>query len=367
MWYEKAEFTEPFVTVILIRMMAHAEFLKFISLVKNRLGSYPNEQSVSVQVVLPVLSFLDWDTCNPDYVYPEYPLEKLKVDYGLKISEGDQEGLRCIIEVKAEGNLDADRQLFQYAFIAGSPLAVLTDGRHWRFYLPMLPGKFEERLVRTLDFSNHSDEEIVNGLIRYLSFENTRSGMARENAEKDHNQRIKTENTKKNVSAAWEKLLDGSSDKLVTLLVEETSQISSGYAPARSDVEGFLRKKNIEENREFPSRTKPKPSNAEGYTPRKTKETGSGTKKDKKPTKATQVREFLIPFFEEGKKKKKELKKMVMDHFNPKADEGIINISESTINDAFWLCQKKDKRNKFPYVVIVNDREIWEFTDEVPE
>ena len=224
--------------------MISSKFLDFISSVKGRLGTYPGEEAVSVMIVLPVLGNLGWDIYNPEYVYPQYPLERLKVDYGLKISRGKQEGLRCIIEVKAEGNLDADHQLFQYAFLAGAPLAVLTDGKHWRFYLPMVPGKFEERLVRTLDFEKHPHEEIAAGLVRYLSFENTRSGKARENAERDHNQRIRSIETKKNISAAWRNLLDGSSDKLVTLLIEETSRISSGYAPARADVAEFLRNPN---------------------------------------------------------------------------------------------------------------------------
>lgn len=239
--------------------MISSEFLEFVSSVKSRLGSYPSEESVSVQIVLPVLGHLGWDIHSPDYVCPQYPLDRRKVDYGLKISKGNREGLRCIIEVKAEGNLDADHQLFQYAFLAGAPLAVLTDGRHWRFYLPMVPGKFEERLVRTLDFGKHSREEIVNGLVRYLSFENTRSGKAKENAERDHNQRIRSIETKKNITVAWENLLDGSSDKLVTLLIEETSRISSGYAPARSDVEEFLKDvKNVGESPEIRSEIKSK-------------------------------------------------------------------------------------------------------------
>ncbi|MYC40683.1 MAG: hypothetical protein F4X55_06740 [Candidatus Dadabacteria bacterium] len=239
--------------------MISSEFLEFVSSVKSRLGSYPSEESVSVQIVLPVLGHLGWDIHSPDYVCPQYPLDRRKVDYGLKISKGNREGLRCIIEVKAEGNLDADHQLFQYAFLAGAPLAVLTDGRHWRFYLPMVPGKFEERLVRTLDFGKHSHEEIVNGLVRYLSFQNTRSGKAKENAERDHNQRIKSIETRKNISMAWENLLDGSSDELVTLLIEETSRISSGYAPARSDVEEFLRSiQNVERSLKVHSEIKPK-------------------------------------------------------------------------------------------------------------
>ena len=228
--------------------MISSQFLEFASSVKEKLGKniYESEAAVSMMIVLPVLRHLGWPTDNPSYVCPEYRLEGRKVDYGLKISEGKEEGLRCIIEVKAVGNIiAADRQLFEYAFHAGTPLAILTDGRLWRFYLPLATGKYKERLVRTLDFEEHSTEEVVEGLARYMSFDNTRSGQSRKNAESDLNERITKIEAKETISTAWESLLDGTSDKLVNLLIEETSLISS--APERSDVEKFLRNlKNIE-------------------------------------------------------------------------------------------------------------------------
>ena len=222
--------------------MTSSRFLEFVSSVKEKLseGIYQSEAAVSMMIVLPVLRHLGWPTDNPSYVCPEYPLKARKVDYGLKISEGRKEGLRCIIEVKAVGNIiDADRQLFEYAFHAGTPLAVLTDGRLWRFYLPLAAGEYKERLVRTLDIEEHSTEELVKGLARYMSFDNTRSGRAKENAESDLSERMTKKKAKENISTAWKNLLDGTSDKLVNLLIEETSLISS--APDRSDVEKFLK------------------------------------------------------------------------------------------------------------------------------
>lgn len=228
--------------------MAYNKLLEFISSLKSKLEKGwvpPNEVAVSTQIVLPVLGYLNWDIYDFRYVYPQYPLDRLKVDYGLKISPGEEEGLRCIIEVKAwrnlEGNTSADSQLFQYAFLAGAPIAVLTDGGRWRFYLPMAAGDFEERLVRDLNVEKHQPEKVVQGLVDYLSFENTRSGKARKNAERDHEERIRNIETNKNISKAWKNLLDGPSDRLVTLLVDETSRISSGYPPVRADVEKFLK------------------------------------------------------------------------------------------------------------------------------
>ena len=240
--------------------MMSSQFSEFVSSVKEKLGEniYESEAAVSMMIVLPVLRYLGWPTDSPSYVCPEYKLEGRKVDYGLKISEGKKEGLRCIIEVKAVGNIiDADRQLFEYAFHAGTPLAVLTDGRLWRFYLPLVVGKYKERLVRTLDFEEHSTEEVVEGLARYISFDNMRSGQAKRNAESDLSERITKAEAKENISTAWENLLDGTSDKLVNLLIEETSLISS--APERSDVEKFLKNlKNVESEPRTVSRKKPK-------------------------------------------------------------------------------------------------------------
>ena len=245
--------------------MISSQFLEFASSVKEKLGKniYESEAAVSMMIVLSVLRHLGWPTDNPSYVCPEYRLEGRKVDYGLKISEGKEEGLRCIIEVKAVGNIiAADRQLFEYAFHAGTPLAILTDGRLWRFYLPLATGKYKERLVRTLDFEEHSAEEVIEGLARYMSFDNTRSGQARKNAESDLNERITKIEAKENISTAWESLLDGTSDKLVNLLIEETSLISS--APERSDVEKFLKNlKNVESEPKTILQKKPKPPKLE--------------------------------------------------------------------------------------------------------
>ncbi len=223
-------------------------FLEFISRVKGNLGNYPTEQDVSQKIVLPVLRYLGWETEGLGYVYPEYSLgnakSRVRVDFGLKISKKENEDLQCIIEVKSEKKLKIgcdEEQLFKYAFIAGVPLAVLTNGKLWMFYLPMKPGKIEKRLFRTLDFENHKSEGIIESLNQYLSFKNTCSGRAVRNAERDYKEKIKRKEAKKNIRVAWKKLLDGSSEKLITLLIEEASQIHPKYVPARMDVVNFLK------------------------------------------------------------------------------------------------------------------------------
>ena len=244
--------------------MISSEFLEFICSVRDQLvrDIFQTETAVREMIVSPVLGHLGWPR-NPLYIRPEYSLGNLKVDYGLMISENSSTP-RCIIEVKAVGNLaNADRQLFEYAYKAGAPIAVLTDGKQWMIYLSIGGGEFQEKLVRTFDFTKHDPEEIAKGLDRYLSFDNTCSEQARRNAEHDRDKRITKDMAKKQIPVAWENLLKANSDRLVNLLIEETSHFSE-YPPARSDVEEFL--KNLE-NAEF--KLKPKTARRKKPEPQK--------------------------------------------------------------------------------------------------
>ncbi len=239
--------------------MISSDFLELICSVRDQLvrGIFQTEADVREMIVFRVLGHLGWPQ-NPLYIRTEYSLGNLKVDYGLMISENSSTP-RCIIEVKALGNLaNADRQLFEYAYRAGAPIAVLTDGKQWMIYLSIGGGEFQEKLVRTFDFTKHDPEEIAKGLDRYLSFDNTCSEQARRNAEHDRDERITKDMAKKQIPVAWENLLKANSDRLINLLIEETSRFSE-YPPARSDVEEFLGNlKNIEPEPRNLSRKKPK-------------------------------------------------------------------------------------------------------------
>ena len=254
--------------------MISSDFLEFICSVREQLvrDMFQTETAVREMIVLPVLGHLGWPR-NPLYIRPEHSLGNLKVDYGLMISENSSTP-RCIIEVKAVGNLaNADRQLFEYAYKAGAPIAVLTDGKQWMIYLSIGGGEFQEKLVRTFDFTKHDPEEIAKGLDRYLSFDNTCSEQARRNAEDDRDKRITKDMAKKQIPVAWKNLLKANPDRLINLLVEETSQFSE-YPPARSDVEKFLRNlKAPEQEPELFSRNKQPESESEEPKKKSVRET----------------------------------------------------------------------------------------------
>ena len=64
------------------------------------------------------------------------------------------------------GRSDGDRQLFEYAFHAGAPLALLTNGVIWRFYSTFSAGTYAERLVRNLDIETEPPDEVAAALDR---------------------------------------------------------------------------------------------------------------------------------------------------------------------------------------------------------
>ncbi|MDD9798063.1 MAG: type I restriction enzyme HsdR N-terminal domain-containing protein, partial [Alphaproteobacteria bacterium] len=202
-------------------------------------GAYENETHVRETIVRPILRELGWDIEDPQQLQPEYRLKDgTRLDYGLSI-DGK---LRVIIEVKAVGNLkEADLQLFQYAFHAGTPLALLTDGREWQFYYVYGTGDYPDRLVRILDILEHEIDEVMHYLSRYLAFEEVKLERAEKSAKKDLQDKTNREAAKKAIPKAWQRLaVYEPNEQLVNLLTEETAQEAGGGAPNKDDVIAFL-------------------------------------------------------------------------------------------------------------------------------
>ena len=213
-------------------------------------SAYPNETAVRTQVVQPILHALGWDVYDPDRVCAEYTL-KLKaatrrIDLALCVSDRNP---RCIIELKSMeyglkqiGGSDGDRQLFEYSFHAGAPLALLTNGVNWRFYSTQSAGTYAERLVSTLDLETDPTDVAAMALDRYLAYANTESGRAADYAREDLNARIDRHRAREAIPRAWAHLIEGELDhRLAALLVETVRTLTEG-APTHQDIADFLRR-----------------------------------------------------------------------------------------------------------------------------
>lgn len=201
-------------------------------------GAYPNERAVSTSIVVPILRALGWDDSDPEQVLPEHATGRGRVDYALRCPPRPPV---AFIEVKGVGrSTDADRQLFEYAFHEGVPLAILTDGREWSFYLPAEQGSYEDRRVYQLVFGERGPGEIAERLRRYLDRDRLASGQAIEAARHDYRDARSRREASDTLPRAWADLLSEPDGLLTDLLLERTEALC-GYRPQVEEAERFLR------------------------------------------------------------------------------------------------------------------------------
>jgi hypothetical protein len=262
-------------------------------------GRYANEASVAQGIVLPLLNDLGWDVFNPQVVAPEYATGGRRVDYALCDPPGKPV---VFIEVKQPGNSDgADRQLFEYAFHEGVPMAVLTDGQEWNIYLPAGQGRYEDRRIYKLDLIERDLDECEWRLRRYLAFDAIRSGEAIDNAQKDYKDIRNRREAEATLPMAWRKLVEGPDELLVDLLADQVESLC-GYKPDPDTVAGFLTQRIVLDPGGPPrpiraQRTK-KPTDSHTRGPDYGDLPQTGFKIDGNFIKARSAREVLIRVFE---------------------------------------------------------------------
>jgi predicted type IV restriction endonuclease len=202
-----------------------------------RTGRFTSEAAVSNGIVLPLLHELGWPVFDTEIVVPQFSLEGRRVDYALCGRRGQPHAL---IEVKRVGLAEGgDKQLFEYAFVRGVPLAVLSDGQEWSFYLPGEQGHYNERRVYKLDLLERSAEECGARLARYLGADDVRSGKALEAARADYRDVARLREIDEALPVAWSALLAEQDSVLLELLAERVEDIC-GYRPDLDRCAQFL-------------------------------------------------------------------------------------------------------------------------------
>ena len=204
---------------------------------KLRRGLFPDEAAVCQGAILPILQELGWPVFDTTVVHPQYPVETRKIDYALCRANGQ---LVVFIEVKRVGvAASGERQLFEYAFHRGVPLAVLTDGQEWNFYLPAGEGDYQDRRVYKLDLLERDLSECCYRLSRYLSHEDVASGVAFENVQSDYRDVNREREIERILPQAWDMLLSQADDLLVEILADKVADLC-GYKPHTETCAAFL-------------------------------------------------------------------------------------------------------------------------------
>lgn len=200
-------------------------------------GKFTSEQNVKQGIVERILAGLGWDTYDISVVAREFSLEGRRVDYALCHPAHRPS---VFIEVKKIGlSAGADRQLFEYVFHQGVPMAILTDGQEWSFYLPAQQGRYDERRVYKLDLLERSIEESMYRLERYLGYKNICSGQALKDAQFDYQNVAKNREIEDNLPKAWGILLKEQDSLLLDLLADKVEDLC-GYRPDLAVCSTFL-------------------------------------------------------------------------------------------------------------------------------
>ena len=144
-----------------------------------------NEATTQQYVVLPILRALGWDDTDlaSMAVLPEYQVESRRADYALYVPP--IESPVVLIECKRWNApiTKHEGQICFYAYSGNIPLALITNGRHWRFYLShWRASSLSDRIFCETDIAVDMDSAISD-LERYLLKSNIVSGESELNAE----------------------------------------------------------------------------------------------------------------------------------------------------------------------------------------
>jgi len=142
-----------------------------------------NEATMQQYVVLPILRALGWDDTNlaSMEIVPEYQVESRRADYALHIKQNQNPVV--LIECKRWDQPIGrnEEQICFYAYSGNVPLAIITNGKLWRFYLSRWEASsLSDRIFCEIDIEDR--ENAVVDLGKYLLKSNVVSGKAERNA-----------------------------------------------------------------------------------------------------------------------------------------------------------------------------------------
>jgi len=243
--------------------------IKLIEKLKGREDYYGDERKTRTRLINPIIGALGWnvgvggqDETSPEEVEEEFSVTTSsngtkKVDYcirtqtqPLEMIAGHKEKYknRVLIEAKQAGKLkekleDAEKQSLEYALYLGTPLAVITDGIEWMFYLPIVGQSFEGRRCYSVDIFSQEPSEAADTLNRFLSREYVVTGKAQEEAEKELKNLQSERGAHKLLKEAWEQALKGPDSRMVEILTEKVDEIYGNDLFSMETIIKFLRRR----------------------------------------------------------------------------------------------------------------------------
>ena len=224
------------------------KLLDIVCSLKQMRQNYLEEQT-KLSFVIPILQSLGWNIYNPDEVEAQSELSNGKVDYALK---KDGKYLLFIECKKSNEQLQKhEDQLLKYTYDQGVKLAILTNGLHWWFYLPLKEGSWHERNFLKIDFKTTTPDRICKRLNEFLSKTNVIDETAYNNAEQLLSKKHEKDKIEKNIPIVWNKLVSEGNKDLIKLIRDKVFEYSGfrpkNYKPTNDRIKEFLEKTKIDQ------------------------------------------------------------------------------------------------------------------------
>jgi len=201
------------------------------------LSTPPNEETVKMWIMVPILQELGW----PSYdIHWEYAVGqgKGRVDAALK----GPRGVAAFIEAKAPGHSldDHVEQVLGYAFQEGANICALTTGLEWWLYLPAETDyPFPERRFAELRLKKDPVDQLAVDFEAFLGREPLVNGEAVKKAKQVLKARREAEHLDKEVPAIWRGMLTAPDEELIELVSKRVYE-KTNLRPAKQQVEAAL-------------------------------------------------------------------------------------------------------------------------------
>jgi len=209
----------------------------FLNLQKMDFSKF-DEATLKQTIILRIFSLLNWDIFNPGEVNPEYSVGGKRVDYAL-VSDGRA---KVFIEVKKpkESLSSHQEQLLNYSFKEGIPLAVLTNGTTWWFYLPLQEASWEERKFDSIEMKRDDSEDASNKIRDYLLKEDVKSNISIENARRNFSDLRRRKVIDEAFPRAWDIIVSHHNNDFMELLNKTVEELS-GFRISSENMHEYVR------------------------------------------------------------------------------------------------------------------------------
>ena len=312
----------------------------------NVLSVNSSEAQVKQAAILPVLRSLDWDDGDPRQFVPEYSVNEGRVDYALGRTVGGRISPLVFIEAKRLSgvNVEAEKQLFDYANHEGIPLLILTDGDIWDFYLSMAAGSPANRRFYRAVLSNAPENhipKIAESFEAYLRKERVIDEKARRAAEDFHEGNLSKDKAKQALPGVWRSLLQEPADKDLRELLMRAVESECGTRPEPDDVQEFLGEQ---------INASPASSGATPATPLSTRSgiSPSAMDSEKGNTTRTQIVGYILHGQQEYVRSGSKTLAKVLETFHRRSSDFMPQFALKTRGRVRWLVAKnRDDLNNF--------------------